>query len=72
MWYALNLAEGHPDKAARIRQLVDGKYPAGEASCMGDAVVQTGFKKIAYIPLISGENLMDVLSIADRASGPIG
>ena len=42
-----------------------------EAQYLRPAVVEAGFRQIAYLPMKSGENLMGVMSIATRSDEPL-
>ncbi len=41
-----------------------------ESQYLRPAVVQAGFRQIAYLPMKSGENLMGVMSVATRSAEP--
>lgn len=64
------LGEGYPGIVAKTRKPMIGKHLAGDTNFLRDAVVQAGFQQIACIPMVSGENLMGVMSVATRASEP--
>jgi signal transduction histidine kinase len=42
-----------------------------DAQYLRPAVVQAGFRQIAYLPMKSGENLMGVMSVATRSEEPM-
>lgn len=42
-----------------------------DAEFIRPAVVEAGFRQIAYLPLKSGENLMGVISVATRSTEPL-
>ena len=42
-----------------------------ESQYLRPAVVQAGFRQIAYLPMKSGENLMGVMSVATRSAEPL-
>lgn len=64
------VGEGYPGIVAKTRQAMVGTYLANDTNFLRDAVVQAGFQQIACVPLISGENLMGVMSVATRATEP--
>jgi signal transduction histidine kinase len=47
-----------------------GVHLASDTNFLRDAVVQAGFQQIACIPMLSGENLMGVMSVATRVTDP--
>ena len=65
------VGEGYPGIVAKSRQPMIGRQLASDTNFLRDAVVQAGFQQIACIPLISGENLMGVMSVATRANEPL-
>jgi two-component system, NarL family, sensor histidine kinase DevS len=65
-----NVGDGYPGMVAQTRQPMIGRQLANDANFLRDAVVQAGFQQIACIPLLSGENLMGVMSIATRGTDP--
>lgn len=65
-----NVGDGFIGMVARNRQPLIGRSLASDANFLRDAVVQAGFQQIACIPLLSGENLMGVMSVATRATEP--
>ncbi len=65
-----HLGEGYPGIVAKTRKPIVANHLTSDADFLRDAVVQAGFKKIAYLPLLSGENLMGVMSVAARATDP--
>ncbi len=64
------VGEGYPGIAAKNRKPMVGTHLASDTNFLRDSVVQAGFQQIACIPLLSGENLMGVLSVATRAVDP--
>lgn len=65
-----NVGDGYPGMVAKTRQPMIGSHLAEDANFLRDAVVEAGFQQIACIPLLSGENLMGVLSVATRGTDP--
>lgn len=65
-----NIGDGSPGIVAKTRQPLISRNLAGDATFLRDAVVQAGFQQIACIPLVSGENLMGVMSLATRSTFP--
>ena len=55
---------------AKSRQPMVSTQLGSEANFLRDAVVEAGFQQIACIPLLSGENLMGVMSVATRGTDP--
>ncbi|MDO8753990.1 MAG: GAF domain-containing sensor histidine kinase [Anaerolineales bacterium] len=66
-----HVGEGYPGLVAKSRKPMIGRQLAGDTNFLRDAVVQAGFQQIACIPLLSGDNLMGVMSVATRASEPL-
>ncbi|MBI5351013.1 MAG: GAF domain-containing sensor histidine kinase [Chloroflexi bacterium] len=64
------VGEGYPGIAARNRKPMIGTHLASDTNFLRDSVVKAGFQQIACIPLLSGENLMGVMSVATRAMDP--
>jgi two-component system sensor histidine kinase DevS len=65
-----HLGEGYPGTVAETRKPIVANHLASDANFLREAVVRAGFQKIAYIPLLSGENLLGVMSVAARAAAP--
>lgn len=65
-----NVGDGYPGKVAQTRQPLISRQLANDTNFLRDAVVEAGFQQIACIPLLSGENLMGVLSVATRGTAP--
>lgn len=66
-----HVGEGYPGLVAKSRKPMIGRQLAGDTNFLRDAVVEAGFQQIACIPLLSGENLMGVMSVATRAKEPL-
>ncbi|MDD2921006.1 MAG: GAF domain-containing sensor histidine kinase [Anaerolineales bacterium] len=64
------VGEGYPGIVAQTREPMVGVYLANDTNFLRDAVVQAGFQQIACVPLVSGDNLMGVMSVATRATDP--
>jgi two-component system sensor histidine kinase DevS len=64
------VGEGYPGLVAKSRKSMVGMHLANDTNFLRDAVVQAGFQQIACIPLLSGENLMGVMSVATRVTDP--
>jgi two-component system, NarL family, sensor histidine kinase DevS len=64
------MGEGFIGMVAKTRRPILSANLAGDANFLREAVVKAGFQQIACIPLLSGENLMGVLSIAARDVSP--
>jgi two-component system, NarL family, sensor histidine kinase DevS len=64
------VGEGYPGLVAKSRKSMVGMHLANDTNFLRDAVVQAGFQQIACIPLLSGENLIGVMSVATRATDP--
>jgi signal transduction histidine kinase len=64
------VGEGYPGIVARNRKPMIGTHLASDTNFLREKVVQAGFQQIACIPLLSGENLMGVMSVATRATDP--
>ncbi|MBL8062246.1 MAG: GAF domain-containing sensor histidine kinase [Anaerolineales bacterium] len=65
-----NIGDGFIGIAAKTRQPLISHDLANDENFMREALVQAGFQQIACIPLISGENLMGVMSVVTRSSTP--
>jgi signal transduction histidine kinase len=64
------VGEGYPGLVAKSRKSMIGMHLANDTNFLRDAVVQAGFQQIACIPLLSGENLIGVMSVATRDTEP--
>jgi len=64
------IGEGYPGLVAKSRKFMIGGHLASDTNFLRDAVVEAGFQQIACIPLLAGENLMGVMSVATRATDP--
>jgi len=64
------VGEGYPGLVAKSRKSMIGMNLASDTNFLRDAVVQAGFQQIACIPLLSGENLIGVMSVATRDTEP--
>jgi len=64
------VGEGYPGIVAQTRKPMVGLHLANDTNFLRDAVVQAGFQQTACIPLLSGENLMGVMSVVTRATDP--
>lgn len=65
-----HLDYGYLGMVAKSRQPMVSTQLAGDTNFLRDAVVEAGFQQIACIPLVSGDNLMGVLSVATRGTDP--
>jgi len=65
-----HVGEGYPGLVAKSRKSMVGMHLANDTNFLRDAVVQAGFQQIACIPLLSGENLIGVMSVATREIDP--
>ncbi|HEX6269154.1 MAG TPA: GAF domain-containing protein [Anaerolineales bacterium] len=65
------VGEGFIGLAAKNREAVVSNSLESDERFMRETVVQAGFHQIACIPLMSGENLMGVLSVATRHQEPL-
>lgn len=65
-----NVGDGYPGLVAKTRQPLISRQLANNTNFLRDAVVEAGFQQIACIPLLSGENLMGVMSVATRGTDP--
>jgi signal transduction histidine kinase len=64
------VGEGYPGLVAKSRKTMIGLHLANDTNFLRDAVVEAGFQQIACIPLLSGENLIGVMSVATRDIEP--
>jgi signal transduction histidine kinase len=65
------LGEGYPGIVAQTHKPMVGTHLSSDTNFLRDEVVRAGFQQIACIPLLSGENLMGVMSVATRSTTPI-
>jgi signal transduction histidine kinase len=65
-----NVGDGYIGMVAKSRQPLTSRQLASDANFLRDAVVEAGFQQIACIPMLSGENLMGVMSVATRTTDP--
>ncbi len=65
-----NVGDGSIGIVAKTRQPLISRQLADDTNFLRDAVVEAGFQQIACIPLLSGENLMGVMSVATRGTDP--
>ncbi len=64
------VGEGYPGIAAKTRRPMVGTHLNKDTNFLRDAVVQAGFQQVACIPLLSGENLMGIMSVSTRGTDP--
>jgi signal transduction histidine kinase len=64
------VGEGYPGIVAKTRKPMVGRHLADDTNFLRDAIVQAGFQQIACIPMLSGENLMGVMSVTTRNTEP--
>jgi signal transduction histidine kinase len=67
---SFKLGSGIIGIVARNRQPMVSANLAGNENFLREAVVRAGFQQLACIPLLSGENLMGVMSVATRDANP--
>ncbi len=65
------VGEGYIGYVAENRKPVISHDLTSDMRIMRDAVVKAGFRQMACVPLLSGENLMGVMSVHTRRSDPI-
>ncbi|MEK6753790.1 MAG: GAF domain-containing sensor histidine kinase [Chloroflexota bacterium] len=65
-----NVGDGYPGLVAKTHRPMIGTHLGNDTNFLRDAVVKAGFQQIACIPLLSGENLMGVMSVATRTVAP--
>ncbi len=65
------IGEGVIGEVARTGQARITEDLSGELKYLRPAVVQAGFRQIAYWPLKSGESLLGVMSVATRSDQPL-
>lgn len=64
------MGDGYPGKVAQTRQPMISRDLANDENFSRETVVKAGFQQIACIPLVSGENVMGVMSVAARSAEP--
>lgn len=64
------LGEGYPGIVAQTGRPIISTSLSDEEVFLRKAVVDAGFKQIVSIPLLSGEHVMGVMSIATRSQSP--
>ena len=64
------LGEGYPGIVAKTRKPMVGSQLASDKNFRRDAIVKAGFQQFACIPMLSGENLMGVMSVATLGTEP--
>ena len=67
---SFNMGDGFIGMVAKSRQPLISHNLQTDTNFLRDAVVQAGFQQIACIPMVSGENLMGVMSVATRVKEP--
>jgi two-component system sensor histidine kinase DevS len=65
------VGEGYIGQVAETRQPAISRDLTSDARVLRDAVVKAGFRQMVCIPLLSGENLMGVMSVTTRSEEPI-
>ena len=65
------LGEGVIGSVAKSGQRRVSTDLSQESEYLRPAVVQAGFRQIAYLPMKSGKNLMGVMSVATRSADPL-
>lgn len=65
------MGEGYVGIVAETRKPVVSTDLASDVRFLREAVVKAGFRQIACIPLLSGDNLMGVMSVATLGTAPI-
>ncbi len=65
------IGEGYIGAVAQTHKPMISDHLEDDVLFVREAVVQAGFHQIICIPLLAGENLMGVMSVASRASEPI-
>ena len=65
------LGEGVIGSVAKSGQRRVSSDLSQESEYLRPAVVQAGFRQIAYLPMKSGKNLMGVMSVATRSAEPL-
>lgn len=64
------VGEGYPGIVAKTHKPMIGTHLNNDTNFLRDAVIQAGFRQVACIPLLSGENLMGVMSVSTRGTDP--
>jgi signal transduction histidine kinase len=64
------VGDGYPGMVAQTRQPLISRHLTNDANFVRKAVIDAGFQQIACIPLVTGENLMGVMSVATRTVEP--
>lgn len=67
---SFKLGNGIIGMVALNRQPMVSTNLAGDENFLREAVVRAGFQQLACIPLLAGENLMGVMSVATRGAHP--
>jgi two-component system sensor histidine kinase DevS len=67
----IRIGEGVVGAVAKSGQARVSTDLSRESEYLRPAVVQAGFRQIAYLPMKSGENLMGVMSVATRSEAPL-
>lgn len=65
-----SVGEGYPGIVAQTARPVICSDLANDPNFLRDAVVKAGFHQVLSIPLVSGERVMGVMSIATRSKSP--
>ncbi|MEP7136557.1 MAG: GAF domain-containing protein [Chloroflexota bacterium] len=65
------VGSGYIGLVAETRGLINSKDLKNDDRFLRDAVVQAGFNQMVGIPLLAGENLMGVMSVATQRKEPI-
>lgn len=64
------VGEGYPGIVAKIGRPMISTDLSQDESFLRKAVVKAGFRQILSIPLVSGESMMGVMSVATRSKAP--
>ena len=64
------LGEGYPGVVAQTGRPVISTNLTNDANFLREAVVQAGFQQVLSIPLVAGERVMGVMSVATRSKAP--
>jgi signal transduction histidine kinase len=64
------IGEGYPGIAAKTRKSMVVSRLTDDANFLRETIAQAGFQQIAYVPLLSGENLIGVMNVATRETNP--
>jgi signal transduction histidine kinase len=65
------MGEGFIGLVAESRKPAVSRDLPTDVRIMRDAVVKAGFRQIVCVPLVSGENMMGVMSVLNRSTEPI-